>query len=155
MELKASMPEEKPEEWSENRFLWSVKSSILQELVGLLEASGKVSNPKKLFTDLENRERKATTGIGKGIAIPHVRTMQAKDFTLCFARCTPGIYFATLDKEPVHFFFGVVAPPYKDKLYLEVYKKIGQVFGTEEARASLYEAKNEHEVIRILSKFDE
>ena len=94
-------------------------------------------------------------GIGGGIAIPHVRTMQAKDFTICFARCTPGIYFASLDDEPVHFFFGVVAPPYKDKLYLEVYKKIGQVFGTEEARAELHEARNEHEVIRILSNFDE
>ena len=47
MELKATMPEEKPEEWSESRFLWSVKSSILEELVGLLDASGKISNPKK------------------------------------------------------------------------------------------------------------
>ena len=65
LELETVMPEEKPEEWSESRFLWSVKSAILQELVGLLDASGKVSNPKRLFHDLENRERKATTGIGE------------------------------------------------------------------------------------------
>lgn len=155
LELETVMPEEKPEEWSESRFLWSVKSAILQELVGLLDASGKVSNPKRLFHDLENRERKATTGIGGGIAIPHVRTMQAKDFTICFARCTPGIYFNSLDGEPVHFFFGVVAPPYRDKLYLEVYKKVGQVFGTEDAREALLAAADEHEVIRIVSAFDE
>ena len=155
MELETTMPEEKPEEWSESRFLWSIKSAILQELVGLLDASGRISNPKRLFTDMENRERKATTGVGKGIAIPHVRTMQAKDFTLCFARCTPGIYFGSLDEEPVHFFFGVVAPPYKDKLYLDVYKKIAQVFGTGEARTALFEAANEHEVIKIVSAFDE
>ena len=81
--------------------------------------------------------------------------MQAKDFTICFARCTPGIWFGALDEKPIHFFFGVVAPPYKDKLYLEVYKKIGQVFGTSDAREALFEAANEHEMIRILSAFDE
>ena len=153
LELDVRTPDEVPEGWSHERFVWSVKEKILGELTDLLETSGKIVNRRKLQTDLENRERKATTGIGGGIAIPHVRTMQSRDFTLCFARSTPGVEFGAIDGEPVHFFFGVVAPPYDDKLYLEVYKKIGTIFGAEEARQALLEADDEHEIIRIISKF--
>ncbi len=153
LELGTHTPDEAPEGWSRERFVWSIKERILGELAGLLESSGKIVNRQKLRTDLENRERKATTGIGGGLAIPHVRTMQARDFTLCFARSTPGVEFGAIDGAPVHFFFGVVAPPYDDRLYLEVYKKIGTIFGAEETRHALFEAEDEHEVIRIISKF--
>jgi mannitol/fructose-specific phosphotransferase system IIA component (Ntr-type) len=106
----------------------------------------------KLRSDLENRERKATTGIGGGIAIPHVRTMQAKEFTICFARSTPGLEFGAVDGQPVHLFFGVVAPPYDDKLYLEVYKTIGELLSEEATREALMKAESEHEVIKVISQ---
>ena len=48
----------------------------------------------------------------------------------------------------------MVAPPYDDKLYLDVYQNVGTIFGTEETKARLREAKNPHEVIKILSEFD-
>jgi mannitol/fructose-specific phosphotransferase system IIA component (Ntr-type) len=153
LELDTRTPDEIPEGWSRDRFVWSVKEKVLAELIGLFEASGRVVNAKKLLIDLENRERKATTGIGNGIAIPHVRTMQAREFTLCFARSTPGVEFGAVDEQPVHLFFGVVAPPYDDKLYLEVYREIGKVFGTDEAREQLMSAANEHEIIKIVSAF--
>lgn len=153
LELVTRTPDEVPEGWSRERFVWSIKERILGELTDLLETSGKVVSRRKLQTDLENRERKATTGIGEGIAIPHVRTMQARDFTLCFARSTPGVEFGAIDDSPVHFLFGVVAPPYDDKLYLEVYKKIGIIFGVEETRQALFDAEDEHEIIRIISRF--
>jgi mannitol/fructose-specific phosphotransferase system IIA component (Ntr-type) len=153
LELDARTPGEVPEGWTRERFVWSVKEAVLRELVALLDASGKVANARKLATDLENRERKATTGIGGGIAIPHVRTMQAREFTMCFARSTPGVEFGATDGQPVHFFFGVVSPPYDDKLYLEVYREIGKVFGTEEARERLLAAETEHEIIKIVGAF--
>lgn len=155
MELRTATPGEVPEGWSRERFVWSVKERVLEELVGLFTASGKIGNPKKFAADLLNRERKSTTAIGGGIAIPHVRTMQAKDFVLCFARSTPGVEFGAVDGAPVHFFFGVVAPPHDDKLYLEVYREVARVFGTEESKEALREARDEHEVIKILSAFGE
>lgn len=153
LELDARTPEEFPEGWSRDRFVWSVKSRVLEELVALFEGSGRIVNAKKLFTDLENRERKSTTGIGGGLAIPHVRTMQAREFTICFARSTPGVEFDAVDGAPVHLFFGVVAPPYDDKLYLEVYRQAAKVFQDETRRAELMTAEDPHEVIRIISAF--
>jgi PTS system fructose-specific IIC component len=151
MELRTRTPAEIPEGWSRERFAWSVKEEVLRELVELIEASGKVANPKKLFTDLLNRERKATTGIGEGLAVPHVRTMQAKDLVLFLARSTPGVEFMSLDDRPVHLFIGVVAPPYDDALYLQLYKRIAQAFSSPGARERLMAAKDDHETIKILS----
>lgn len=142
-------------DWSSERIVRETKELVLAELAELLEESGGVGNPKRLLTDLVNRERKATTAIGDGIAIPHVRTMQAKRFTLAFARSRAGVEFGAVDGAPVHFFFAVVAPPYDDKMYLQVYRRIGEVFGSPEAREQLMDAADEHEIIRLISKFDE
>ncbi len=150
LELDTTTPDEVPEGWSRERFVWSIKERVLEELVALFEASGKVGNRTKLLADIVNRERKASTAIGAGIAIPHVRTMQAREFTLCVARSTPGVEFDATDGQPVHIFFGVVAPPYDDKLYLEVYREIGTLLAQDGARERLMEAATEHEVIKAV-----
>ena len=155
LELEAGAIEDPPESWSRERLVREIKERILYELVGLLETTGNVVNPTKLLTDLVNRERKATTGIGDGIAIPHVRTMQARRFSMAFARSTGGVEFDAIDGRPTHFFFCIVSPPYDDKLYLQVYKKIGEVFAEPQLRRRLTEAADKHEVIRIISRFDE
>lgn len=69
-----------------DKILWTRKEAILKELVDLLDISGKVGNKRKLLIDLMNREKKATTGIGFGIALPHVRSIQAKEFIMGLAR---------------------------------------------------------------------
>ena len=51
------------------------KEVVLSEFAELLDRSGLVANRSKFTRDLINRERKATTAIAPGIAIPHVRTM--------------------------------------------------------------------------------
>jgi PTS system fructose-specific IIC component len=151
LELDTRTPDAVPEGWSRERFVWSIKQGVLEELVGLLDTSGRVANANKLLTDLVNREKKSSTGIGEGIAIPHVRTMQAREFAICVARSTPGVEFDALDGAPVRIFFGVIAPPYDDKLYLEVYREIGTLLTERDARTAILEAGTPHEVIKIIA----
>ena len=127
------------------------KEAILWELVELLERSGKVVNANKLFIDLRNRERKATTGIGEGLAIPHVRTIQAREFVVALGRSTPGIDFGSIDGRRVHIFLAIVSPPYEDKAYLKVYQRVGRMFAGTDLVQRLLAAGDEHEIIRILS----
>ena len=150
IELVARQPAEIPEGVSPERHAWSVKEAVLRELAGLLETSGRIAKPARLLTDLVNREKKASTAVGEGIAIPHVRTRQARGFAICFARSTPGVEFDAPDGAPVHFFFAAVAPPHDDKLYLEVYKSIGEFMRREGTREALFAAKTEHELIRVI-----
>lgn len=154
LELRTTTPAEIPEGWSRDRFVWSVKEAVLAEMAELLDASGKVSNRSKLQTDLVNRERKSSTAVGHGVAIPHVRTMQAKEFTIAFARSTPGVEFDAPDGAPVHFFLSVVSPPWDDKLYQEVYRDVAELFLDEAARAALVGATTEHEIIKVISTYE-
>ncbi len=128
------------------------KESILAELVELLDTSGKISNPSKLLTDLRNRERKATTGIGQGLAVPHVRTRQATEFIMALARSTDGLEFEAVDGQRVHLFIAMVSPPYEDRAYLRMYQKIGRMFMEEGLLERILAAADAHDIIRVLEE---
>jgi PTS system fructose-specific IIC component len=136
------------------KVLWARKEAILSELVDLLDRSGRVGNKKKLLIDFINREKKATTGIGHGIAIPHIRTMQAKEFLMGFARSKEGYDFDSLDGEPVHLFFVMAAPPYDDVLYLKIFKALAEILQFDYFREELLNVTSEYEVIRAIKKME-
>ncbi|MGE0707308.1 MAG: PTS sugar transporter subunit IIA [Planctomycetota bacterium] len=138
---------------------WRRKEVVLERLVELLEPSGRITNPRKCLTDLRNREAKASTGIGRGIAMPHVRTPQAKDFAIGVAITPPpGVWFDSIDDEPVRLFFPMVAPAYNDKYYRKVEKALADAFTREDedGEGGLYEqllrAEDPGEVIYLLGQ---
>ena len=130
------------------------KEKVIEELVLLLEQGCRIGNRTKLVMDFVNRERKATTGIGKGIAIPHIRSLQAKDLTLAFGRSTRGYDFDALDHEPVHLFFAMAAPPYDDSLYLKVFKSLAGMLQHEPFREELLTISCPGEVIRAIRNME-
>jgi len=148
-----SRPSEAPVDESpahHERRLVSDKERILQELADVLDRSGKIVNPTKFYKDLVNRERKASTAIVPKIAIPHVRSMQAREFLIGFARSREGLPFASVDNEPTHLFFMLASPPYEDRLYLRVYREFAEMIRHDWIVDSFMDAENEQEVINIL-----
>jgi len=106
------------EELSDKRKLM-VKRQVLQVLVSLFDKTGEIVNPSKCLTDFVNREAKATTAMGRSVAIPHVRTLQARNFLVAIMRSEKGVYFDSLDGSLVNIFVGIVSPPYEEKTYLK------------------------------------
>ena len=154
MEMEAEFAEPEGEAYSKKELL-NMKEVILGELVDVLELSGKVSNPRKLLIDLFNREKKASTAIGSGIAIPHIRSMQAKDFIMAIGRNSDGYEFDSLDGEPVKLFFCMAAPPYDDSLYLKVFKELATRFDHPGFINKLLKATDGHEIIRTFKEFEQ
>jgi PTS system nitrogen regulatory IIA component len=96
----------------------TTKDDVLKELIGLLGLDEK--NEGMLFKMLKRRENLGSTGIGRGIAIPHCRRV-------AFGRKKEGLDFRAIDEKPVHFFFLIVAPPLEvSNQYLPVLGKIAQ-----------------------------
>ncbi|MEE8577538.1 MAG: PTS sugar transporter subunit IIA [candidate division Zixibacteria bacterium] len=139
---------------SHDRWLQQGKEKILVELVDLLCADNRVGNRSKLLTDFINRERKATTAIGRGIAIPHIRSLQAKEFMIAFARSTSGYNFDSPDKQPSHLFFVMAAPPYDDVLYLRAFKALAEMMQYETFRDELLNATQTGEIIRSIRSME-
>lgn len=130
------------------------KEHVLEEVAELLDRSGLVVNRSKFLRDLTNRERKATTAVAPGIAIPHVRTLQVRAFVMGFARASgDGIPFDSLDGEPTKLFFLLASPPYDDRTYLAVYKELAQLIQDEDSFAALHEAKVPQDVFNVLRGF--
>ena len=129
----------------------SDKERVITELGHLLEGSGAVVNPSKLIRDLINRERKATTAILPGVAIPHVRTLQVRSFVIGFARAQgEGIPFSSLDGRPTRLFIPLVSPPYDDRTYLQVYRQLALLIANEELVEQLLVARTVQDVFNIL-----
>lgn len=103
----------------------TTKDDILKELIGLLALDEK--NEQMLFKMLKRRENLGSTGIGRGIAIPHCRSLVVSKLRVAFGRKKDGIDFKAMDGQPVHFFFLIVAPPLEvSNQYLPVLGKIAQ-----------------------------
>nr|MBN2277108.1 PTS sugar transporter subunit IIA [candidate division Zixibacteria bacterium] len=146
--------EPSPEEGNSDRLKIRNKEHILRALVNILIRSGKTGNDTKLLNDFINRERKATTAIGEGIAFPHVRTMQAKNFIIGFARSIDGYEFDSPDAGLTHLFFIMAAPPYDDDLYLRVFKALSENLQYESFRHELMDAARPYDIIRAFKNVE-
>jgi PTS system nitrogen regulatory IIA component len=101
------------------------KDEILKELIALLGLDDKSEGI--LFKMLKRRENLGSTGIGRGIAIPHCRSLVVNRLRIAFGRKPGGIDYNAIDDEPVENFFLIVAPPLEvSNQYLPVLGKIAQ-----------------------------
>jgi nitrogen PTS system EIIA component len=103
----------------------TTKDEVLKELISLLKLDDKAEG--MLFKMLKRRENLGSTGIGRGIAIPHCRSLVVNRLRVAFGRKTGGLDFKAIDDKPVQFFFLIVAPPLEvSNQYLPVLGKIAQ-----------------------------
>lgn len=101
------------------------KDDVLKELISLLGLDEKSEG--MLFKMLKRRENLGSTGIGRGIAIPHCRSLVVSNLRVAFGRKSAGLDFNAIDEKPVNFFFLIVAPPLEvSNQYLPVLGKIAQ-----------------------------
>lgn len=130
-----------------------IREELITEVSDLLEAGGGITNKSRLFRDLYQREKRAGTAVGHGVALPHVRTMQATRFVMAFGRSRAGLPFRAPDGEPVHLFFAMVAPAYEDRLYLKVYRSLGSALLQPELVRDLMNASEPEDVWRVIEIF--
>lgn len=103
----------------------STKDEILKELIALLRLDQK--SDAMLFKMLKRRENLGSTGIGRGIAIPHCRSLVVSRLRVAFGRKPQGAEFKAIDDKPVYHFFLIVAPPLEvSNQYLPVLGKVAQ-----------------------------
>ncbi|HET7041063.1 MAG TPA: PTS sugar transporter subunit IIA, partial [Gemmatimonadales bacterium] len=102
------------------------KDSVLPELVALLRTTPRTE--ESLLRHLRRREEHGSTGIGRGIAIPHCRSTEVQRVRLAFGRSITGIDYRSLDGAPVHTFFLIIAPPAETvPQYLPILGKIASL----------------------------
>ena len=129
------------------------KASVLKHLVQHLKEKGRISSDKVVLNALMTRENMGSTGIGKGIAIPHSRTLVANKLTVLAARSQKGIEFDAMDGNAVHLFFLILAPPQeRNNQYLPLLGRLVETLREASVRKKLLAAADFDEFIGILEK---
>ena len=128
------------------------KSQALDELAVALAAAGVTRSPELLAELLREREALGSTGVGKGIAVPHARSTLVAERSVVVARSAKGIEFDAVDGEPVHLLFLVVAPPMeRDPIYLKVLADVVRAVRLSRTRQKLMDAPDFDTVREILN----
>jgi mannitol/fructose-specific phosphotransferase system IIA component (Ntr-type) len=127
------------------------KDDILKEMIALLRLDEK--NEQMLFKMLKRRENLGSTGIGRGIAIPHCRSLVVQNLRVAFGRKKEGLDFKAIDDKPVHFCFLIVAPPLEvSNQYLPVLGKIAQFSKEADVPARLMELTEPAQFMQLLEE---
>ena len=129
----------------------TAKDDILKELIALLKLDDKSEG--MLFKMLKRRENLGSTGIGRGIAIPHCRSLVVNKLRVAFARKSAGVDFRAIDEKTVNFFFLIVAPPLEvSNQYLPVLGKIAQFSKEPDVPERLFALKEPSEFMALLEE---
>jgi mannitol/fructose-specific phosphotransferase system IIA component (Ntr-type) len=88
------------------------RDDAIKELVSSLEKAGKIKKgvSKDIAKAIIKRENEASTGMGKGVAIPHVKYKSVKKLVGVVGLSSAGIDFFALDKQPVHSIILLISP---------------------------------------------
>jgi mannitol/fructose-specific phosphotransferase system IIA component (Ntr-type) len=102
------------------------KDLVFDELVALLRLDER--STLQISRLLKRREALGSTGVGRGFAIPHCRSLALNRLRLGFGLHRAGLEYDAVDHRPAHIFFMIVAPPTEvSNQYLPVLGKIAQL----------------------------
>ena len=130
------------------------KEGALSEMVDLLVASGgvKKNDKKEILSKLKDREALGSTGIGKGIGIPHAKSASIKKMTAALAISKKGVNFGSLDGEDTFILFLLLAPGETPGPHLKALARISRLLDDKFVRDRLRAAKSKQEVLKIMKE---
>ncbi len=128
------------------------KSSVLEELVRALVPAGVTRHPEAVLDLLGQREALGSTAIGRGVAVPHARSMVIGERAVLVARSARGIDFDAPDGKPVHLLFLIVAPSMEhDPVYLQLLAEIVRAIRLARTRQRLLDAPDFASIQEVLT----
>lgn len=132
------------------------KEAVIGEMLSSLKDAQKISTKdvESIIKSLMKREELGSTGIGKGVAVPHTKHNSIKKIIGTIARSTQGVDFNALDGEPVHLFFLLLSPNDSAGSHLAALERISTVIRDNDFRRFMREAKGKAGIIEILKEVD-
>lgn len=118
----------------------SGKDALLEELVGMLAASGVVDGSAEVLGAVREREAVLSTGIGNGVAIPHGKSERVGALVMAAGVTSAPVDFEALDGEPVSLFFLLVGPEATAGEHVKALSRISRLLRRDSLRDALLHA---------------
>ncbi len=128
------------------------KYDVLNTLIDALIKNPSIEDPEAFRKAVFDREEITSTGIGGGIAIPHVRMETIKEIVIGVAIVPEGVDFDAIDNQPVYLVVLFATPKSKDKEYLQLVAKVMQALRDESLYQRLIKCQSPYQVAICLNK---
>lgn len=132
------------------------RDAVILELIDVLIDSGAApaSIKDELIERVLDRERKHSTGFGRGVAVPHVKHPDIEEITAAVGVSTEGIDFNSLDKQPVYSVFLLLSPQTRPEEHLQAMEIIFKNLSKDTFRRSLRQAGGPDQIHQLLDDAD-
>jgi len=128
------------------------KEELIDELLAVAEKSGKINDMAAARKAVLERERRMSTGMKHGIAIPHGKTDAVKDLVACIGVSDQAVEFDALDRQPCRIFIMTLSPADKTGPHLQFLAEVSLLFRSEEKRGAILAAASADEVLKVLAE---
>jgi nitrogen PTS system EIIA component len=131
------------------------KDEAFEELVDFYCQVDKSNSRGEVLKAIQDREAKMSTGIHKGIAVPHGKTKAVKDLKVVLGISRKGIQYDSLDGEPVYILFMFISPMEDSEKYLRLLKHLAQLVDMPQFKTELQSQKDQTGAFKVIRKFEE
>ena len=133
------------------------KNAVINELVQSLDDAGclQSGNVDKIAKAITRRENEASTGLGKGVAVPHVKSAIVEKPVAAVGLSGEGLDFNSLDKQPVYCIFLMVSPADNEKDHLQAMECMFNHLQKDKFRSFLRQCKSIDEIEDLFQEADE
>jgi fructose-specific phosphotransferase system IIA component len=126
------------------------KRGVIDELVEVLVATGRVDNAAALKEAVWTREQTRTTGIGHGLAIPHGKCPGMKALAMAIGKPAEPLDFEAIDSQPVNLVVLLASPPDRTSDHIQALARVSRLMTMEAFREKIYAAKSADEIWQLL-----
>jgi len=131
------------------------KQEVFIELIEALNNAGRLTRPDVALQDLLAAERKGSSGIGSGVAIPHVCTTALHQPIIAFGKSREGINFQAIDGKPVNLVFLVLGRIVGHGLQLKILSRLAHLFDIPGFLETLRKIESPAEILTFLKEKEE
>ncbi|MGM0506267.1 MAG: PTS sugar transporter subunit IIA [Bacteroidota bacterium] len=125
----------------------SSKTNLLNRMVDMLESKVSAEQLESIRSAVLQREEIMSTGVGKGLAIPHGKAPGLEESYASFALLKEPIDFDSIDEEPVRIVFLLVGPESKNSMHIKLLSRISRLMNNDSFRKQLLECSSPSEVL--------
>lgn len=129
----------------------SSKKRLLEVISEELARNSDGFSKREIFESLCARERLGSTGLGKGVAIPHGRVKGSRHVEACFIRLKKPLPFDAADGQPVDLLFCLAVPEDCGEDHLKLLAQVAELFSDPELLQELRDAESPSRVMDLLS----
>jgi mannitol/fructose-specific phosphotransferase system IIA component (Ntr-type) len=135
----------------------SDRDGVIAELVSALDKAGRLGKGRRqdVIRAVIKRENEASTGLGKGVAVPHVKHKAVKEVVAAVGQSSRGIDFLALDKQPVYSVILLISPVDDPDKHLQAMESVFKHLQHERFRKFLRQCRTTEQVEDLLTEADE